>query len=208
MPRSNKCGRLADAEGFSENPSRSAALLDKQEEYRIMIESLETQVAQMRQTGEISEDSADATQLESELHNALEDLAHMQNALAAANARILKLQESPSSPMTSEQVDVIASISQELRQPMSSIIGYTDLLMGESVGVLGALQRKFIERIKASTDRIGGLVNDLIQITNLETGKMEFKAESIDLNLDHRQCHGLHQRPDPRKEHHPASRYP
>jgi two-component system phosphate regulon sensor histidine kinase PhoR len=80
-------------------------------------------------------------------------------------------------------VDVIASISQELRQPMSSIIGYTDLLMGESVGVLGALQRKFIERIKASTDRIGGLVNDLIQITSLETGRMEFKAESIDLNL-------------------------
>jgi len=66
---------------------------------------------------------------------------------------------------------------------MSSIIGYTDLLMGESVGVLGALQRKFIERIKTSTERIGGLVDDLIQTTNLETGKMEFKPESIDLNL-------------------------
>jgi signal transduction histidine kinase len=49
--------------------------------------------------------------------------------------------------------------------------------------VLGALQRKFIERIKTSTERIGGLVDDLIQTTNLETGKMEFKPESIDLNL-------------------------
>jgi signal transduction histidine kinase len=55
--------------------------------------------------------------------------------------------------------------------------------MGESVGSLVALQRKFIERIKASTERIGGLVDDLIQITNLETGKMEFKPEAIDLNL-------------------------
>jgi signal transduction histidine kinase len=80
-------------------------------------------------------------------------------------------------------VEVIASISQELRQPMSSIVGYTDLLMGESVGILGALQRKFVERIKASTERIGGLVDDLIQITNLETGKMEFNPEEIDLNL-------------------------
>jgi signal transduction histidine kinase len=80
-------------------------------------------------------------------------------------------------------VEVIASISQELRQPMSSIVGYTDLLMGESVGILGALQRKFVERIKASTERIGGLVDDLIQITNLETGKMEFKPEPLDLNL-------------------------
>jgi signal transduction histidine kinase len=66
---------------------------------------------------------------------------------------------------------------------MSSIIGYTDLLMGESVGILGALQRKFIERIKASTERIGGLVNDLIQTTNLETGRMEFKSQPIDLNI-------------------------
>ncbi|MGZ6346219.1 MAG: ATP-binding protein [Anaerolineales bacterium] len=170
----------ADANGDS---VQIAALLDKQEEYRVMIESLETQVEQMRQMGEVSEETTDSSQLEIELHNALEELARMQNALAEANANLLKMEHRPSSAITSEQVDVIASISQELRQPMSSINGYTDLLMGESVGVLGALQRKFIERIKASTDRIGGLVNDLIQITNLETGRIEFKAESIDLNL-------------------------
>jgi signal transduction histidine kinase len=175
--------QAADVEASSGDAVQIAALLDKQEEYRITIESLETQIEQMRQIGEVSEEPGDFNQLEGELHNALEELAHMQNSLAEANANIVKLEERPSPPITSEQVDVIASISQELRQPMSSIIGYTDLLMGESVGVLGALQRKFIERIKASTDRIGGLVNDLIQITNLETGRMEFKAESIDLNL-------------------------
>jgi signal transduction histidine kinase len=107
----------------------------------------------------------------------------MQNALADANVIILELEQRHKSPITNEQVDVIASISQELRQPMSSIVGYTDLLLGESVGILGALQSKFIERIKASTERIGGLVDDLIQITTLDTGKMQFKAESIDLNL-------------------------
>ena len=175
--------QAAEVNVSSDEAVQINALLAKQEEYRKMIESLETQVEQMRQTGEISDFSGDSTQLELELHNALEELAQMQTSLAEANAAILRLQERPSSPITSEQVDVIASISQELRQPMSSIIGYTDLLMGESVGVLGSLQRKFIERIKSSTDRIGGLVNDLIQITNLETGKMEFKAESIDLNL-------------------------
>ncbi len=89
----------------------------------------------------------------------------------------------PTVPITNEQVEVIASISQDLRQPMSSIIGYTDLLLGESVGILGALQRKFVERVKASTERIGGLVDDLIQITNLDTGRFEFKPELIDLNL-------------------------
>src|SRR6185503_18607450 len=65
----------------------------------------------------------------------------------------------------------------------SSIVGYTDLLLGESVGILGALQRKFVERIKASTDRVGTLIDDLIQVTTLETGLNELKPESVDLNL-------------------------
>src|SRR5574337_628058 len=82
----------------------------------------------------------------------------------------------------SEQSEVIASISQELRQPMSSIIGYTDLLLGESVGILGALQRKFVERIKASTERIGSLIDDLIQMTTLESGLADLKPEPVDLN--------------------------
>jgi signal transduction histidine kinase len=66
---------------------------------------------------------------------------------------------------------------------MSSVIGYTDLLLGESVGILGALQRKFIERIKASTERIGSLIEDMIQLNTLEVGLSELKPEAMDLNL-------------------------
>ena len=66
---------------------------------------------------------------------------------------------------------------------MSSIIGYTDLLLGESVGILGALQQKFIERIKASTERMGGLIDDMIQLNTLEVGLSDLKPEAMDLNL-------------------------
>jgi len=158
-----------------------AALLIMQEEAQKSIEQLKADNERLRNVGSAS--GAGDEQTEHELRNTLEEMAHMQNALADANIKILELEKRPAAPITTEQVEVIASISQELRQPMSSIIGYTDLLMGESVGSLVALQRKFIERIKASTERIGGLVDDLIQITNLETGKMEFKPEAIDLNL-------------------------
>jgi signal transduction histidine kinase len=159
------------------------ALLAMQEESEKTIESLKKQIEQMRQSGEAGGLPVESEQLEQELRKSLEELARMQNAQANANGKILELEQKTTPPITSEQVEVIASISQELRQPMSSVVGYTDLLLGESVGILGALQRKFVERIKASTERIGGLVDDLIQITNLETGKLEFKAESIDLNL-------------------------
>ncbi|HEY5157934.1 MAG TPA: ATP-binding protein [Anaerolineales bacterium] len=160
-----------------------AALLAMQEKTLKTIESLKLQIEQMCRTGEVGDQPDDSPQLERELRQTMTEMARMQNALADANAKILELEKHPISPIASEQLEVIASISQELRQPMSSIVGYTDLLLGESVGILGALQRKFMERIKASTERIGSLVDDLIRITNLETIKMEFKAESIDLNL-------------------------
>ena len=66
---------------------------------------------------------------------------------------------------------------------MSSIVGYTDLLLGESVGILGALQRKFVERIKSSTERIGSLIDDMIQVSTLETGLAGLNPEPVDLNL-------------------------
>jgi two-component system sensor histidine kinase VicK len=97
--------------------------------------------------------------------------------------RIIEAEKNSSVTRSSEQAEVVASISQELRQPMSSIVGYTDLLLGESVGILGTLQRKFVERIKASTERIGSLIDDLIQVTTLETGLNELKPEPVDLDL-------------------------
>ena len=97
--------------------------------------------------------------------------------------RVIELEKGAASAQSTEQAEVVASISQELRQPMSSIVGYTDLLLGELVGILGALQRKFVERIKASTERIGNLIDDLIQVTTLETGLNELKPEPVDLNM-------------------------
>ncbi len=121
---------------------------------------------------------------EAQLKATLQDMARLQNQLADSQQRILELESRTGGDRRrKEQAEVIASISQELRQPMSSIIGYTDLLLGESVGILGALQRKFIERIKASTERIGGLVNDLIQLSTLEVGLSELKPEAMDLNV-------------------------
>jgi signal transduction histidine kinase len=121
--------------------------------------------------------------VEGELRMALEEIALLQNALDDANQKILALSanvqkkaEAPAAEMTSpaaseyEHFDEVAAIAQELRRPMSSAIGYTDFLLGESVGILGALQRKFLERLRVSIDRMSKLVEDLIRITHVEAG--------------------------------------
>ena len=147
------------------------------------IEELQHEIASLRAAKPVRpRGSSEVNQLEKELRITLEDTAHLQNQLAEANMRILELEKREKSERSNEQSEVVASISQELRQPMSSIVGYTDLLLGESVGILGALQRKFVERIKASTERIGSLIDDLIQVTTLESGLSELKAEPVDMN--------------------------
>jgi signal transduction histidine kinase len=122
-------------------------------------------------------------QIQGELRLALEELADLRNDLAKAGERIEQLEgASPESAASGENDEVVTSLAQELRQPMSSIIGYTDLLLSESAGILGALQRKFLERIRVSTERIGALVEDLVQVTTLDSGAMELTPEAVDLN--------------------------
>jgi signal transduction histidine kinase len=79
-----------------------------------------------------------------------------------------------------EEREVVASIAQELRQPMASLTGYTELLLAESAGILGALQRKFLERIKASTERMRTILDELVQMTTTrQTSKLELVSHSI-----------------------------
>ena len=75
----------------------------------------------------------------------------------------------------------VASLSQELRTPMTSIIGYTDLLLGESVGLISDMQRKFLQRIKANIERMTSLLNDLISVTVIDAGQLEIHPSPIDI---------------------------
>ena len=167
---------LAQAESLAE-------MTRMQEEAQKAIEKLKAENEQLRDSKGIKAGSKVNTQVEAELQSTLKEVARLQNQLAEANIRIIEAEKGSTVAHSTEQAEVVASISQELRQPMSSIVGYTDLLLGESVGILGALQRKFVERIKASTERIDNLINDLIQVTTLETGLNDLKPEPVDLNL-------------------------
>jgi len=77
--------------------------------------------------------------------------------------------------------EFVASLSQELRTPMTSITGYTDLLLGESVGIIGEMQRKFLQRIKANIERMGGMLSDLIGVTAIDAGQLEIRPTVVDM---------------------------
>ena len=168
-----------------EQEEKIASLLVVQQESLQQIEQLQRENDELRAANKAGNIAAgeDAEFIEAELRAALGQVARLQNDLADANMKLIKFEKGQAGTYSTEQSEVIASIAQELRQPMSSVVGYTDLLLGESVGILGSLQRKFVERIKASTERIGTLIDDMIQVTNLETGLTELKPEPADLNV-------------------------
>jgi len=79
------------------------------------------------------------------------------------------------------QNEMVVSLIGELRTPMTSIIGYADLLLGETVGILGEMQRQFLQRVQANIERLGRLLDDLIRITSLDTGQISLSPGPVDI---------------------------
>ncbi len=76
--------------------------------------------------------------------------------------------------------EVIASLAQELRTPMTSIGGYIDLLLSESAGILGAMQRQFLQRVKANVERMSGMLDDLIRVAAVDKA-VRLQPEPVNL---------------------------
>ncbi|HWQ46522.1 MAG TPA: ATP-binding protein [Longilinea sp.] len=137
---------------------------------------------------------------DSELRLALEEVARLQTALQEAQIQIDHLQKNnvQMDRTTSERFSdsfvinadgfldsdnrkMISSIVQELSQPISAVLGYTELILGESVGGLQENQRQFIEHIKASTILLRSLSDHLLQITSTG-GPQRNDFENINVN--------------------------
>ncbi len=78
--------------------------------------------------------------------------------------------------------EFISTVSHELRTPMTSIKGYTDLLVTNKVGPLSDMQLKFVQVIKNNADRLSALVNDILDISRLDTGRVKLKLEYVALD--------------------------
>lgn len=163
------------------------ALVALQEEAQNQINHLQIENERLQSLLQQQDDSVfspeEFTRLEFELRVTLQEIAQLQNQLAEANARILILERDlqEARPAAQEERALVVNLVQELRQPMSSILGYTDLLLSETVGILGAMQQKFLERIKSSIARMESLLDDLGQVSAAEEGPVEILPQPVEL---------------------------
>jgi signal transduction histidine kinase len=77
--------------------------------------------------------------------------------------------------------EFVATVSHELRTPMTSIRGYVDVLLMGAAGAITESQAHFLDIVKSNTERLNILVNDLLDISRIEAGRVTLTLQSVDL---------------------------
>ena len=83
--------------------------------------------------------------------------------------------------ISKRKTDFISSVSHELRTPLTSIKGYAAILMEGKLGHLPAAAKERLEKINRHSDELVHMVNDLLDIARIESGRAVMKMEQQDL---------------------------
>lgn len=77
--------------------------------------------------------------------------------------------------------DFLASFSHELRTPLNAITGFTELLLEQAYGELTNEQSDFLTDIKDSSNHLLDLINNILDISRIESGKIEIRKENFEI---------------------------
>jgi len=86
--------------------------------------------------------------------------------------------------------DFLARMSHDLRTPMNAIIGYTRILRRKTQDALDARQQRNLENIQVSADHLLRLINDILDLSKIEAGRIDVKLEEVDLQQLAEECIG------------------
>ncbi len=80
------------------------------------------------------------------------------------------------------KTEFISTVSHELRTPLTAIKGYVDLILEGEAGKINETQKDFLELVAHSSDRLTALINDLLDVERIESGRAVMKQELVDVN--------------------------
>ncbi len=108
------------------------------------------------------------------LTNIVEDLNRKTIELEQANLRLKEIDQLKSL--------FIASMSHELRTPLNSVIGFSNVLLNQWAGPVNDEQKDLLATIARSGKLLLSLINDVIDVSKIETGSIEVQVEDFDLH--------------------------
>ncbi len=99
-----------------------------------------------------------------------------QSALAIQNARLFREIEDKSRQLEAasrHKSEFLANMSHELRTPLNAVIGFSEVLLQQMFGALNAKQDEYLKDIYASGQHLLSLINDILDLSKIEAGRME-----------------------------------
>ena len=114
----------------------------------------------------ISKDITEQKQLEEQLRKKNEELEEQNRRVQQANRL---------------KSEFLANMSHELRTPLNGIIGFAELMHDAKVGPVSANHKEYLGDILTSSRHLLQLINDVLDLAKVESGKMQFRPEHVDL---------------------------
>jgi signal transduction histidine kinase len=109
-----------------------------------------------------------------------------QSALAIQNARLFREIADKSAQLevaNRHKSEFLANMSHELRTPLNAVIGFSEVLLAEMFGTLNDKQNEYLQDILSSGRHLLSLINDILDLSKIEAGRMELELGPFDLAM-------------------------
>lgn len=106
---------------------------------------------------------------------------YQRNEAGAPIGAVLCLERTEPAAGTDRSIEIISTVSHELRSPLTSVKGYTSLLLHRWDRLRDEQKRMMLEAVHHDADRVTRLVTELLDISRLETGRLVLRRQLVDL---------------------------
>jgi signal transduction histidine kinase/CheY-like chemotaxis protein/CHASE3 domain sensor protein len=166
---------------LQETQQQAEELQAGQEELRVSNEELEEQGRALRESqANLESQQSELEQINAQLEEQTQLLEHQKDALAKAHD-VLTARSDELQRANEYKSEFLANMSHELRTPLNSTLILAKLLADNKDGNLTETQVKFAQTITSAGNDLLTLINDVLDLSRIEAGKVELAAENVSL---------------------------